>query len=1301
MDLNLNIPQNIRGHFIGTNGGNIDRLILNINEILGPNILKSININRRGNIYIESSTVNDEQKEIIKIIIQNQIKKIRNSKRGNRTNQLFLLATGWYMNEDQMVHCKSDDKKKDSVDKAIEKHFGYFNFLKTNVQTKEIYNNIEWGNTTKNIVEDYYKHQKTDELKYPTWATELPAFKYLNSDKDYNQELVKKLFSEDLKDEIIILEGGTGSGKSTIIPFKLLNHKKDDSYRFTKLFCSEPRQIAADGPRQTLTNNFSSPRKIDSKHGDRKTQDLKNIDLLFITEQSLFLLLVDELQLFTDDSGHITNICFLIDEAHEKNAEMERLLIKLKILRNSQLWGTGNKIIIMSATLPTDWKERDNNTIMDFFQFEEKKEEVFFKQTPYSKNITEFTTVDTKVYIDFEFVVDKSGYSYPFKYGVCIVNNDGTTYFEGYVLTDTRTHLLMPKKDIDKKNLEFLKKQFLKLLTKNNFQTIIRSATIDLKSRETKFKDGGIEVIYEHKTLLQIKQLWGKYDNCIFIGQNIVVDLYPQLSDTFLHSNYTPMYTKQEIETLKIIDIRDINPFVKIKKELIGIENYKTLQLSELWELYYKNSDKPYGTTDAHNSPLVDCLLSRDIMEKFKDSKLDLLTRSWKTNDTVTIINIYKKDSTLKRLFNQLKKKKSLLDAYLSSKLPEIKYDQKVARLIKYLDYVKNVGLESIKKQLTDNDWIKISDDTGVTDERFSKWKKKGKEEIYTTLSAHFIDIMKSVTDTDTATATETESESESVTDTEIEIETNVWKYREKNKILDEWKAWKQTKLGTAVGSPSTAVGSPSTVVNLLPVIIKIPGQPQNITEYYLSNPVKDYKNATVQLIGELKKTTQKIIVFLPSKKDIEYIATRLLSEGTYVYKLWSGSNDMKQFEILKKCDEHNNQLIIEVIEDDKKHIKYKYKSEIYQYGHEVHDVIKKNQIVLATPVLETSVTIPWMEIVIDSGFDRKPIYIPDLNMETLLISPISDSNRLQRRGRVGRTRPGEIYHLYTKETQQKMEKTIKDPIASISSKNLIDDIFMCINYGIYDQFYKSQICKKIDKSVTKAINILLKLEIIIENNGTYEITSIGKSIPDWTKKRFSILEARILVQADKLNCLELLLPIICCLENNKFNKVKIYVGKQQEFIKFLKLKEKIDDDYIEIYYIYQYCVQNQIADTEDAKQIFYEIKKRYEGFGVTNSHNDDVDKEKIKKCLYSGYKVNVVKMKNNHASFQIDDSHNFDMIIENNKITKSDLWILYSKFNLIDRFDLSYICDIDELKKQEDETNKILTFILNKLDKI
>ena len=408
----------------------------------------------------------------------------------------------------------------------------------------------------------------------------------------------------------------------------------------------------------------------------------------------------------------------------------------------------------------------------------------------------------------------------------------------------------------------------------------------------------------------------------------------------------------------------------------------------------------------------------------------------------------------------------------------------------------------------------------------------------------------------------------------------------------------------------------------------------------------------------------------------------------------------MKQFEILKKCDKHNNKLIIEVIEDDKKHIKYKYKREIYPSEHEEYDVIEKNRIVLATPVLETSVTIPWMEIVIDSGFDRKPIYIPDLNMETLLISPISDSNRLQRRGRVGRTRPGEIYHLYTKVTQQKMEKTIKDPIASISSKNLIDDIFMCINYGIYDQFYKSQICKKIDKSVTKAINILLKLEIIIENNGTYEITSIGKSIPYWTKKRFSILEARILVQADKLNCLELLLPIICCLESNKFNKVKIYVEKQQDFID-LKSKEKIDDDYIEIYYIYQYCNKNQIADTENAKQIFSEINKRLKDIGFSNIPNISVDKEKIKKCLYSGYKVNVVKMKNNHASFQIDDSHNFDMIIENNKITKSDLWILYSKFNLIDRFNLSYICDIDELKKQEDETNKILTFILNKLDKI
>ncbi len=67
-------------------------------------------------------------------------------------------------------------------------------------------------------------------------------------------------------------------------------------------------------------------------------------------------------------------------------------------------------------------------------------------------------------------------------------------------------------------------------------------------------------------------------------------------------------------------------------------------------------------------------------------------------------------------------------------------------------------------------------------------------------------------------------------------------------------------------------------------------------------------------------------------------------------------------------------------------------------------------KIVLATNIAETSITIPDIDAVIDSGLERRVELID--GVETLAIGPISRFNVLQRMGRCGRTGPGiYIYH--------------------------------------------------------------------------------------------------------------------------------------------------------------------------------------------------------------------------------------------------------------------------------------------------
>lgn len=70
-------------------------------------------------------------------------------------------------------------------------------------------------------------------------------------------------------------------------------------------------------------------------------------------------------------------------------------------------------------------------------------------------------------------------------------------------------------------------------------------------------------------------------------------------------------------------------------------------------------------------------------------------------------------------------------------------------------------------------------------------------------------------------------------------------------------------------------------------------------------------------------------------------------------------------------------------------------------------------RIVLATNVAETSLTVPGIRYVVDSGLARLNRYSARRKIESLQIEPISRASARQRAGRCGRTQPGVCIRLY------------------------------------------------------------------------------------------------------------------------------------------------------------------------------------------------------------------------------------------------------------------------------------------------
>lgn len=77
-------------------------------------------------------------------------------------------------------------------------------------------------------------------------------------------------------------------------------------------------------------------------------------------------------------------------------------------------------------------------------------------------------------------------------------------------------------------------------------------------------------------------------------------------------------------------------------------------------------------------------------------------------------------------------------------------------------------------------------------------------------------------------------------------------------------------------------------------------------------------------------------------------------------------------------------------------------------------------RVILATDIAETSLTIPGIGVVVDSGLTRKPRFDPSTGLSGLRIEPISQASAAQRAGRAGRLGPGSCYRCWTAEQHRR-----------------------------------------------------------------------------------------------------------------------------------------------------------------------------------------------------------------------------------------------------------------------------------------
>ncbi len=94
-----------------------------------------------------------------------------------------------------------------------------------------------------------------------------------------------------------------------------------------------------------------------------------------------------------------------------------------------------------------------------------------------------------------------------------------------------------------------------------------------------------------------------------------------------------------------------------------------------------------------------------------------------------------------------------------------------------------------------------------------------------------------------------------------------------------------------------------------------------------------------------------------------------------------------------------------------------------------------RRRVVLATNVAESSVTLPGVRVVIDSGLAREPRYDPNSGFSRLDVVSIAQSSADQRAGRAGRVAEGRAYRLWPE--SQRLEPQRRPEIAQVELASL------------------------------------------------------------------------------------------------------------------------------------------------------------------------------------------------------------------------------------------------------------------------
>lgn len=245
--------------------------------------------------------------------------------------------------------------------------------------------------------------------------------------------------------------------------------------------------------------------------------------------------------------------------------------------------------------------------------------------------------------------------------------------------------------------------------------------------------------------------------------------------------------------------------------------------------------------------------------------------------------------------------------------------------------------------------------------------------------------------------------------------------------------------------------------------VMKIPGRSFPVDVEYSGN--EELPNVIMNVIEKKRIFSGSILVFLPGLKEIQFAKNKLEEK-------FRKENICAEILILHSSINFEEQKKVLTPQTD-------YKNNFAKN--------KMPRIILSSSIAETSITIPDVKVVIDSGFSRLSKINLNVGIEHLVTERESDFSAEQRKGRAGRTSNGLCIRMWNKN-----DAHISVTPPEILRSDLCSLVLECALWGCKDVKKISWLDSPTDASWNAAKAILVLMNCLTENG---EITNLGKTV--------------------------------------------------------------------------------------------------------------------------------------------------------------------------------------------------------------